>query len=25
LEYMAVMTEITRERTYELVEIYFEE
>lgn len=25
LEYMAVMTELTRERTYELVEIYFEE
>jgi uncharacterized protein YecT (DUF1311 family) len=25
LEYMAVMTELTRERTYELVTIYFEE
>lgn len=25
LEYMAVMTDITRERTYELVDIYFEE
>ncbi len=25
LEYMAAMTDVTRERTYELVEIYFEE